>query len=177
MDWLKLEVQAKRISHWIAIIGLLCLVALAIATVADVLMRWLFNSPIHGVHDLYKLVIAVVVGSFFPLALTERHHIAIRFLGSAVGGRVNHWLNNFANLALLIFLIVMAWQLVTYVFELYETGETTWILQWSVAPWWGVATACIILSIPIQFLVTITSMMYPNNTSGHGHAVPDDKDN
>lgn len=176
MNWLKLEAQAKKIAYSIAIIGLLCLVALAIATVADVLMRWLFNSPIHGVHDLYKLVIAVVVGSFFPLALTERHHIAIRFLGSAVGGRVNHWLNNFANFALLAFLVVMAWQLVIYVFELADTGETTWILQWSVAPWWGVATACVILSIPIQFLVTMTSMLHPNETSVHDHAVPEIND-
>ncbi len=44
----------------IAMIGLVCLVILTLATIADVLMRWILNSPLDGVHDLYKLVIAVV---------------------------------------------------------------------------------------------------------------------
>ena len=167
--WKKLEALANLTARWVAIVGLACLVVLALATIADVLMRWLFNSPIHGVHDLYKLVVAVVVGSFFPMALVERHHITIRFLGAAVGGRTNNWLNNFSNFALLGFLILMAWQLLKYVKEVMETGETTWILQWSVAPWWGIATLFVFLCIPIQLVVLVRDLLEPRDHQGHGH--------
>ena len=169
MSWASLDTSAKKLAEAIAVIGLLCLVGLALATIADVLMRWLFNSPIHGVHDLYKLVIAVVVGSFFPLALTERHHIAIRFLGSALGQRWNKRLSTLGNVFLLFFLVLMAWQLIKYVIEVRETGETTWILQWSVAPWWTVATACVLLCIPVQAIVTLRDAVDPVHTHGLGH--------
>lgn len=166
---IRLETITYTVARWIAFVGLLCLVGLALATIADVMMRWLFNSPIHGVNDLYNLVIAVVVGAFFPITLMERHHISIRFLGNALRGRANHWLNNFSNIALLAFLALLAWQLIKYVGEVRETGETTWILQWSVAPWWGVAAAFVTLCIPIQLIVTVRDAIEPKEASGHGH--------
>lgn len=169
------EQRIRVLTRGIAMIGLVCLVGLTLATIADVLGRWLFNRPIHGVHDLYKLVIAVVVGSFFPLTLIERHHIAITFLGSALGAGASRWLNVFANLALLIFLVVMAWELGQYVVDTRDAGETTWILQWSVAPWWGVATLCILLCIPVQAFVTLKDALMPPPAAGHGHASPADE--
>lgn len=174
-SWARYDAFLRQVTRWIAMIGLACLVGLTLATIPDVLMRWLFNSPIEGVHDLYKLVIAVVVGSFFPMALIERHHISITFLGGALGGRANIWLNGFANLALSTFLVLMAWQLVIYVLEVREAGETTWILRWSVTPWWGVATACVILSVPVQLYVTVRDAVAPGGDTGHGHARPVDE--
>lgn len=159
-------------TRWIAMIGLVCLVGLTLATIADVLMRWLFNSPIEGVHDLYSLMVAVVVGTFFPVALIERHHITITFLGSAMGTRVNSWLNTLSNVALLLFLVLLSWQLIRYVGELRETGETTWILQWPIAPWWTVTTAVIIYCVPVQLLVTLKDAVSPSAAPGHGHAPP-----
>ncbi len=166
---IRLEEVTHTVTRWIAFVGLLCLVALALATIADVMMRWLFNSPIHGVNDLYNLVIAVVVGAFFPITLMQRHHISIRFLGTALRGRANDWLNNFSNVALLVFLALMSWQLIKYVGEVWETGETTWILQWSVAPWWAVATAFVTLCVPIQLIVTLRDALEPRAAGGHGH--------
>lgn len=170
MDLLtRLEHATRTGTRLIAMVGLVCLVILTLATIADVLMRWIFNSPLEGVHDLYKLVIAVVVGSFFPVALIERHHISITFLGSAFGGRVNMALNNFANFALLAFLALMCWQLSKYVVEVADTGETTWILQWAVAPWWAAATACVYLCLPVQLFVTAKDLIMPPSGGGHDH--------
>jgi TRAP-type C4-dicarboxylate transport system permease small subunit len=151
----KLERLVYNICNFVAVIGLIALVTLALATIFDVLFRWLLNDPIDGVYDLYKLIIAVVIGSFFPITLVEKHHISINFLGTYLGYSANKILNNFANSMLLAFLILVAWQLVRYVFELNDAGETTWVLQWAVAPWWGVATLCIIICVPVQLFVCI----------------------
>ena len=169
---MRLEDAMRTGTRIISMLGLSCLVVLTLATIADVLMRWLVNSPLDGVHDLYKLVIAVVVGSFFPVALIERHHISITFLGDAFGDRVNKLLTNFANIMLLGFLILMCWQFTNYVLEVADTGETTWILQWSVAPWWAVATVCIYLCLPVQLLVTIRDMILPSSANQHGNCEP-----
>ena len=167
--WIRWEEVIRKLTRVIAMIGLVCMVVLTLATIADVLGRWLFNHPIHGVHDLFKLVIAVVVGSFFPATLIERHHISITFLGNGLGGRARHVLNTLANAALLAFLVVMSWQLIRYVIDVRDAGETTWILQWSVAPWWGLATLCILLCVPVQLFVTVKDALYPPTPSGHGH--------
>ena len=174
-DWTRREDQVRKLTHLIAMIGLVCLVFLTLATIADVLGRWLFNNPIDGVYDLYKLVIAVVIGSFFPATLIERHHITITFLGNALGPRANAWLNTFANVALLVFLAVVSWQLTLYVAEVHDVGETTWILQWPVAPWWGVATACVVLCVPVQLFVTLKDALYPQSIDPHGHSPAEDQ--
>jgi TRAP-type C4-dicarboxylate transport system permease small subunit len=167
--WNRWEEIIRKLTRLIAMIGLVCMVVLTLATIADVLGRWLFNHPIHGVHDLFKLVIAVVVGSFFPATLIERHHISITFLGNALGPRAQHMLSTLANAALLAFLVVMSWQLIRYVVDVHSAGETTWILQWSVAPWWGVATFCVLLCVPVQLFITVKDALYPPQPSGHGH--------
>lgn len=171
-DLARVEKFLQLCSRWIALIGLVGLVGLTLATIADVLMRWLFNSPIEGVHDLYGLVIAVIIGSFFPITLIEKHHISITFLGKAIGGRIHAFLNNFANIALLIFLILMSWQLINYVFEVIDTGETTWVLMWSIAPWWIVTTGIIIFCIPVQLFVTVRDTIVPPEQALHGHNSP-----
>lgn len=167
--WTRWEEIIRKLTRVIAMIGLVCMVVLTLATIADVLGRWLFNHPIHGVHDLFKLVIAVVVASFFPATLIERHHISITFLGNALGERARHVLNTLANAALLGFLVVMSWQLVRYVIDVRDAGETTWILQWSVAPWWGLTTLCIMICVPVQLYITVKDALYPPQPSGHGH--------
>jgi TRAP-type C4-dicarboxylate transport system permease small subunit len=150
-----IERHLIKYSTFIAMIGLVALVILTLATIADVLFRWLMNNPIDGVYDLYKLIIAIVIGAFFPITLIEKHHISITFLGPILGKAANKWLNNFANVMMLVFLVFVSWELIRYVFELKDAGETTWILQWKVAPWWGIATFFMILCVPVQFFICI----------------------
>jgi len=149
----KLEASASIGARWIALFGVLFLVGLCLATIADVLGRWLFNHPLHGVGDLYTLVMAIVVAAFFPITLLEQRHISIEFLGRFLGGRAHRWLNTLGALAMLVFLVLLSWQILEYVYELYEYGETTWILRWSKVPWWSIAAAMIVVCVPIQLIV------------------------
>ncbi len=143
-------------ARWLALIGLIGLVGLALITIADVLMRWLLNSPMDGVADLGRLIVAVVVSTFFPLALAERRHISIKFLGNAVGNRGRAWLELFSALVTMVFFTILLWELFKFTEELFEAGETTWILGLPVAPWWTVATAFMFICLPIQLAVLIS---------------------
>ena len=140
-------------TRWLALVGLIGLVAVALVTIADVLLRWLFNSPVDGVSEISRLVVAVAIASFFPMALADRHHISIEFRGAWLGPRARLWLDSLAHLVTSVFFLVLGWQFIDYTVEVNESGETTWLLGWSVAPWWTVTTIFMLICIPVQAVV------------------------
>ena len=97
-------------TSWIALIGAVCIMAMALAIVVDVLMRWLFNAPILGVDDLGRYNLAVIVASFFPVCLVGGHFVTIRFVGKALGERRALWLEAFGSVATLFIFALFAWQ-------------------------------------------------------------------
>ena len=48
-------------TRWIALSGLVGLVAVALETIGEVLLRWLFNMPIDGVSEISRLVVSVAI--------------------------------------------------------------------------------------------------------------------
>jgi TRAP-type C4-dicarboxylate transport system permease small subunit len=140
-------------ARWLAFVGLIGLVVVALVIVGDVLLRWLFDSPVDGVSEVSRLVVAISIASFFPMALAERHHISIEFLGSALGPRAHLWLDTLAHAVTSFFFLVLGWQFILYTIEVGESGETTWLLGWRIAPWWTVTTIFMLICIPIQLLV------------------------
>jgi TRAP-type C4-dicarboxylate transport system permease small subunit len=121
----------------------------------DVLMRWLFNSPMAVVSDVSPLVIAIVVASFFPLALVERSHVSIEFAGALLGRRVHAWLEALAALVSLVFFVLLAWQIVRYALDLRALGQTTWVVQIPAAPWWAVVSFFLLLCVLVQFTILL----------------------
>ena len=81
----KSSVALGPAASWIAVVGALAILGLAAAIMVDVLLRWLFDTPILGVDDLGKFNLAVIVSSFFPVCLIGGHFVTIRFLGRAAG--------------------------------------------------------------------------------------------
>lgn len=124
----------------VAAAGVLALLALSLAVVADVLMRWLFRAPILAVADLAPLVTAAAVAGCFPAAVAQRQHIAVTALGDRLGGRIAWLLEVGAAVAVLAFFGLAAWQLGLHAQAIAAGNETTLVLRLSTAPaWWLVA--------------------------------------
>ena len=151
----KIEETASRVTRVIALIGLVGLLALASATVLDVLLRWIFNSPIVGLNDTHSLFTALIIASCFPLCIHRRGNITIRFVGNILGARVNYILEAFGNLVSFIIFALMGWQLWLYTDKLVRDGETTWVLNWPVSPWWRITTILIFICVPVALLMFI----------------------
>ena len=166
---LKLDQDNGWGSRWLALIGLIGMVAVALAIIIDVLLRWLFDSPVDGVAEISRLVVAISIASFFPMALADRHHITIEFLGAWMGPRARLWLDLFGHLATSFFFLVLGWQFILYLLEISDGGETTWILGWPVTPWWTVTTLFMLICIPIQGLVLYRQI---RAVLGHERAPP-----
>ncbi|MEZ5653149.1 MAG: TRAP transporter small permease [Burkholderiaceae bacterium] len=163
-----LERAARRLSNWLAMMGLLGLLALALMTIASVLSRWLLSHPMEWVEDIYRLLIAVVVASFFPSAFAHRGHIAIEFLSMVLPARGRRAVAVLAAIVTFVFTIVLGWQLVLYTREVWETGETTWLLGYSVTPWWALVTALLLMTVPAQLIVTLADLYHGPRPGDHG---------
>ncbi len=151
----RLERAVTRITRMIALIGLVGLLTLALATVLDVMLRWIFNSPIVGLNDTYSLFAALIIASCFPLCIYRRGNITIRFLGNILGTRARNILDVFGGLVSLMIFSIMAWQLWRYTDQLARDGETTWVLNWPVSPWWRVVSILIIICAPVTLITVI----------------------
>lgn len=139
----------------VAVLGFMGLVAMALLTLTDVLLRWTHLPRIPGFGDYGEVVFAVVIATCFPAGLLQGHNITIRFLGRAVGRKGAAWLEMIGALATLLFFTLLVWQFVIYTIDLAANTRTTRTLELPLAPWWWITTAVISLTIPVQGLIVV----------------------
>ena len=154
----QLDTLSVRATRLLALVGLAALLVIAIATLVDVGARWIFASPIAGVYDLSTLFIAVAMAACFPAALAERRSIRIQFVAGLMPKRLRLFFDVVADAMTLSFFALLGWQLVVYTGELARDGETSFILQVPVAPWWVATTLLFLLCVPVQLLVLAVSI-------------------
>ncbi len=135
-----------RIARALAVGAAAALLALALATMVDILMRWLFKAPIRGFLDIAALATAVIIAACFPALIVNRGNITIRLLGSLGRGRFARVLDSFGALVTAGFFSLMTWQYVRYAAEMTRAGETTAILRWVTWPWWWLVTGFIAIT-------------------------------
>lgn len=143
------------LTRTLALLGFAGLLVIATATLIDVLSRWLLSAPIAGVYDLSTLFIAVAMAACFPAALASRQNIRVTFIDEILPRKAGQALDVLAGLATLAFFALLGWQLVIYSAELLESGETSFILEVPIAPWWIVATALFLFCVPVQLVVVL----------------------
>lgn len=162
------EARLRAASQTLALIGCAGLLALAVMTSLDVLLRWLAETPIQGVNDVSAVVMAVVISASIPANLAMKQNISVEVFGSLAGGRAKSALAAFASLVSLIFIILVAWQIVPYTANLRVNGDRTWVLAWPVWPWWTAASVMLIFAAVVQlavFLADVAALVRGGNSS------------
>lgn len=139
----------RRSSRTVAVLGLAALVILSVTMMADIAGRELFSKPISGFSDVADLIVVIAAAACFPASLANNQHVAVRFMGLA-HWRLREALDLLGHTILLAVITIIAWQLVVYTADTYETGQTTWLLYIPVWPVWAPVTLLFILCIPVQ---------------------------
>ncbi|MEO7243077.1 MAG: TRAP transporter small permease [Variovorax sp.] len=143
--------MAHDVAHRLATAAIFGLLLVAIDTVVDVTMRYVFANPIRGYIDVVVLACAVLLSACMPYVVVMRGDIAIDFLGKRIGPRAETRLNQFGALATALFFALMGWQYVRYAIELFGNGEVTAVLRWPVWPWWSAVALFISLAALVGF--------------------------
>lgn len=149
-----LERVALAGTRALAVVGLVGLMALAVMTLADGLMRWLANHPIEGVRDLGGLAVAAAIACCLPIVMMERGNIAIR-LGGSLHPRLGRLLDALAALAVCVVLAAIAWQVWIHAGKLLRAHETTFVLQIPIAPFWYGVDIVVWCAALVQGLVAL----------------------
>ncbi len=137
---------AHGCARWLATAAATGLLVLAAATTVDVVMRYVFASPMRGFVDIASLSGAILLAACMPYVLSSRGNIAIDALGAALGERATRWLDRFAALVSACFFGVMAWQYIRFAQGLKLDGQTIPVLRWSLWPWWAVVALFIVVA-------------------------------
>ena len=124
--------KSRRLSGYlrvVACIGFTGLVILSLLTMVDGVSRWLSLPRIPGFLDISEVVYAIVITSCFPALLIRDHNVTIRFLGKAVGGRTNYWLEFFGNVLTLAFFTILVWQFYLLTLDLQANNRVSPTLE------------------------------------------------
>lgn len=138
-----LEALAARcvlIAQRVAFVGVLGMLFIAFATIADVVLRWFFSAPIGGLGELTSMALAVAVSACLPAGAAQGVNLTVDLLGERVAARTAGGLKRFGSVALLVFYVLLAWRVGEYARSLQARDAVTVYLNIPMAPFiWAVA--------------------------------------
>ncbi len=155
------ETAGRRLSDYlklVACIGFTGLVVVALLTMVDGLGRWLALPRIPGFNDYAQISYAIVIASCFPSLLLRDQNVTIRFLGRAIKGRTNYWLEVFGNLLTLSFFLILVWQFYLLTIDLQVNDRTSPTIEFPIAPWWWIISVIMTITVPVQVIVVVDSV-------------------
>jgi len=153
--WLaRLEHICVLATRPVASIGVAGMLLGAGATVLDVLLRWLFNSPLPALNEMIAMLFAVAITATLPAGLANKVNLRIDLLARFMTRRLGLWLDAIGGLFLLAFFIVLTWQIAVYGNQLAAQGRATVMLGLPEAPFVYAMTALLAIACLVQLIVT-----------------------
>ena len=130
----------EAVAGWWAIAGGLVFCGIVAMSIASIVGRKLFASPVGGDMELLMMLAAVGSAAFLPLCEVQDHHIKVDALTTWMPERGRAILEIVAHALLAVAAAVIAWRTQLYAHEVRESMEQSSIL---LIPMW----------IPVQCLV------------------------
>lgn len=127
-------VVVEKITATLDRIAGLCLAALMILVVGNVLLRGVFNYPIIGTIDLVGILSALSIGFAVPYCAYRNAHIAVEFLVDRMPARIQGIIDSLTNAASLVLWMAAAWFLWDYARTMADTSLVSSTIQVPLAP-------------------------------------------
>ena len=118
----------ERLLRYLALGGGLGLLWLLAMTVAAVIMRKVFGSPLLGVFDLSQVTMIVIVFSGMSYCAITRGHVAVELFNDLLPTRLQKLLSLAINLVSAALLGFIAWRTTLKAFEAIEDNEATMMI-------------------------------------------------
>ena len=131
-------------------------------TFVDVLLRYIFNSPIQGSAELIEFLMAIVVPFSIAYCAHQRQHISVDLIIERFSRLTRKILDCVVNLATFLLFILVSWQALLYFLDESRSGLTSPVLYIPVYPFIGlVAFAFLALSLILieQFIESFVEVV------------------
>ena len=113
------------VSKILAYIGAFSLIAIMGLTIADVVGRKFFNSPILGATEMTKLLVLIVVFSFLAYAQSHKSHVSVDIFMNIIPKKIRDYIELFNHSVCLLLMVLITWMGLEKALELRETGDAT----------------------------------------------------
>ena len=134
-----------RVSVVFAAVGGLSLLGIIVLTVASVVGRELFDTPIPGDFELVEIWCAVAVFSFLPYCQLVRGNVVVDLFTESASLHTRAALELAGNLMFTVIAAVLTWRLVLGGIDLATYHEETMVLR--VPAWWGFVPAGLAMTL------------------------------
>ncbi len=111
-------------------------VALITVTIADVFLRYLFNSPVRGSYDLVEFMLVVFVFHGMASAFLQRKNIVIDVIDTFAGPRLVAILIRLSDVLTVVALAVLAYAMIRPAMQAYNYGDRKLELQLPIYIMW-----------------------------------------
>ena len=123
----------------------LMLAGLVLLTLADIVGRYWFNSPISGAFELTQIMLAMLIFLALPLTTFGGEHVEVDIFYQMAAPVYQTLMRVFGSVCSVVALSVMAWQLVIKAQNLSHDGAVSDALSFplSIIGWVGAGSAAI----------------------------------
>lgn len=119
--WRKLGLASGLMSY----LGVMALFVMMVITMADVVARYVFNTPLLGVFELTEFLVLILVFSFIAYTQAENSHVSVDFLVARFPKRLRTLVELFNRTACLILMALIAYMGFLKALEMKQVGETS----------------------------------------------------
>lgn len=113
------------------------LILMSLMSLASIVGRTIFDTPILGDYELVQTMSAIAVAMSLPFCQMIRGHIIVDFFTTGLPTRLNDKLDIVASLVLGVGGFIFSWRISLGMIELWRNGDASMLLN--LPTWWGYA--------------------------------------
>jgi TRAP-type C4-dicarboxylate transport system permease small subunit len=149
--------RSELFSSTLAYLGAFSLFAMMCLTAADVLGRYVFNSPITGTFELTEFMVLILIFSFLAHAQARKTHVTVDLILSRFPKMFRVYVELFNHTMSLALMVLITWIGVQRALELKEVAEASPNLGIPVYPFaFFLVLGCIVMCIEyIRDLISV----------------------
>ena len=152
----------ERLTAFVALLGGLVSLSLALIVVTSVFGRWLFNTPVEGDFEFVKMGTAMAVYSFLPYGQAKRVNIVVDTFTGGLSARTRAIMDASWDLVYAAGMGVLTYCLINGALDYIKSGETTMQLQLVI---WPAIVVCAMLSGLLTIVALTTAVQLINGRS------------
>ena len=114
-----------KCSSFLSGLGAIALFGMMALTMADVIGRYLFNSPILGAFEITEFLVLILIFSFLGYAQAHKVHVSVDLLITMFPRKVQRVIDLINHTVCFLLMILIAWMGAVNALDLMEVGEAS----------------------------------------------------
>ena len=125
MNFSSISKKLGRLSALLAYVGAASLFAMTVLTTADVVGRYVFNSPINGTLEVTEFMVLILIFSFLAYTQSQNTHVTVDLLLERFPEKIKRYVKIFNHLVCLGLMGLITWMGYQRAMELLKYGEAS----------------------------------------------------